>query len=311
MKSEWIEAILAVEQTRSFSRSAEMLYCSQSAVTRMVQSAEEELGMQIFSRQSKKARVELTADGNRIMPFIRAAEQANSSLADAARFMNSKTVTLCWSPHMFNSYSKVTLLERFYDENPNKVLRIKYLPTDECFRDLRSGASDVMISSAVYLEKDGPPELDFGDDVSVRILCTRSVKLAISEYHRPKGRDSFTVSDLRTMTFITHKDTMDISKTGEDKRSLYFYDACKANGFTPSLLLVGNPEDIKDIIALQGRGVYLSTAPETLRHTPGMCYVPITDIPFRVIYYMLSMKDNANKAVKNLENAVVPLFADE
>ena len=311
MKSEWIEAILAVEQTRSFSRSAELLYCSQSAVTRMVQSAEEELGMQIFSRQSKKAKVELTADGNRIMPFIRAVGQANSSLADAAKFMNSKTVTLCWSPHMFNSYSKVTLQEKFYDENPNIVLRIKYLPTDECFRDLRSGASDVMISSAVYLEKDGLPDLDFGEDVSVRILCTRSVKLAIGEYYKPKGRDTFTVGDLRTMTFITHKDTMDISKTGEDKRSLYFYDACKTNGFTPNLLLVGNPEDIKDIIALQGRGVYLSTAPETLRHTPGMCYVPIPDIPFRVVYYMLRMKENANKAVKNLENAVIPLFAEE
>ena len=70
MKSEWIEAILAVEQTRSFSRSAEVLYCSQSAVTRMVQSAEEELGMQIFSRQSKKAKVELTADGTGTSPYL-------------------------------------------------------------------------------------------------------------------------------------------------------------------------------------------------------------------------------------------------
>ena len=47
MKSEWIEAILAVEQTRSFSRSADMLYCSQSAVTRMVQSALQTIGVRL------------------------------------------------------------------------------------------------------------------------------------------------------------------------------------------------------------------------------------------------------------------------
>lgn len=311
MKSEWIDAILAVEKTRSFTRSAEILYCAQSAVTRMVQSAEEELGIQIFSRQSKKSSVELTADGNRIMPFIRACGQSNSALADAARFIQSKSVTLCWSAHMFNSYSKVTLLEKFYEENPNIVLKINYSSTYGCFKALKSGEADAMISSIVYRIRDGAPKLDFGDDIKITVLAERSVYLAIGEYYKPKNKDSFTIADLQSYTFITHRDSLDTLKIGEDERPIYFQEACKANGFTPKLLYVGNPEDIKDIIALQGRGVYLSTAPEKLRHTPGICYIPITDAGFKVEYYMLSMKDNQNKALEKLEKAAIPLFEED
>lgn len=308
MKSEWIETILAVEQTRSFSRSADMLYCSQSAVTRMVQSAEEELGLQIFSRQSKKASVELTADGNRIMPFIRAAGQANETLFDAAKFMRSKVVTLCWSPHMFNSYSKVTLLERFYDENPNIVLKIKYLPTAECLADLRTGASDVALSSQVFKTDDPVPELDFGDEYNVVDLGVRNICLAVGAQYAPKGKDTVCINDLRLYSLIMMRDSASGTYVSEDQRSQFIIKACKDHGFSPNLFCVDNPEDIKDIIALQGRGVYLSTAPENLRRTPGISYIPIIDAPFKVVYYLLSRRDNPNKAIEKLEKAVVPLF---
>ncbi len=310
MKSEWIEAILAVEQTRSFSRSAEILYCSQSAVTRMVQSAEEELGMQIFSRQSKKASVELTADGNRIMPFIRAAWQANESLSDAAKFMSSKAVTLCWSPHMFNSYSKVTLLERFYDQNPNIVLKIKYLPTADCLKDLRSGASDAMLSSQAFGNDEPVPDLDFGEEFRAVDLGVRRICLAVGSQYAPRGKTEVSINELRSYNLIMMRDSVSGTYGSEDQRAQYILKACIDKGFTPNLLQVDNPEDIKDIIALQGRGVYLSTAPENLRRTPGICYIPFTDAPFKVIYYMLSMKDNPNKAIEKLEKAVVPLFTD-
>ena len=211
----------------------------------------------------------------------------------------------------FNSYSKVTLLEKFYDENPNIVLRINYATTYGCFKAIRSGEADAMISSQVYRIKDGAPKLDFGDDIKITVLAERSVYLAMGEYYRPKNRDSFTMADLQSYTFITHIDSLDTLKIGEDERPIYFQEACKANGFTPKLLYVGNPEDIKDIIALQGRGVYLSTAPEKLRHTPGICYIPITDAGFKVQYYMLSMKDNQNKAIEKLEKAAVPLFKED
>lgn len=68
----------SVVETGSFTRAAEQLGYSQSAVSQTVQALEQELGVTLFSR--RKTGVALTADGKQYLPYIRAVCGAEEAL---------------------------------------------------------------------------------------------------------------------------------------------------------------------------------------------------------------------------------------
>ena len=54
MNTRQIEYFLAVADELSFTRAAEKLYASQTAVTQQIRALEEQMGVQLFSRTKKK-----------------------------------------------------------------------------------------------------------------------------------------------------------------------------------------------------------------------------------------------------------------
>lgn len=64
-----LRTFLTISQTHSFSRSAELLYISQSAVTARIKALEQELGQELFLRNNKSVR--LTTAGQRFSSYAK------------------------------------------------------------------------------------------------------------------------------------------------------------------------------------------------------------------------------------------------
>ena len=77
-----LRTLLTVLSAGSLNSAAERLSCTQSAVTQMMNSIENELGFAVFTRTNKG--VALTEEGDRILPYITAADAALSELAEEA-----------------------------------------------------------------------------------------------------------------------------------------------------------------------------------------------------------------------------------
>lgn len=111
-------AFLKTAEFESFSRAAEALQYSQPAVSRMVKGLEEELGLQLLQRNSK--RVSLTAEGMALLPCIRAVCEAGTQLSERVEELNGlRTGTLrigCFSS--VSTYYLPAVIQRFQKEYP-------------------------------------------------------------------------------------------------------------------------------------------------------------------------------------------------
>ncbi|WP_405492347.1 LysR family transcriptional regulator [Streptomyces sp. NBC_00096] len=76
-----LRAFLAVAEELHFTRAAARLYVAQQALSRDVRRLEQELGAALFARTTRA--VELTADGERLLPLARGVLRAHEELAAA------------------------------------------------------------------------------------------------------------------------------------------------------------------------------------------------------------------------------------
>ncbi|MFF9483261.1 LysR family transcriptional regulator [Streptomyces sp. NPDC014676] len=77
-----LRAFVTVAEELHFTRAATRLYVAQQALSRDVRRLERELGSELFVRTTRQ--VTLTADGERLLPYARAALQAQDDLLAAA-----------------------------------------------------------------------------------------------------------------------------------------------------------------------------------------------------------------------------------
>lgn len=97
-----LETLLATIRTGSFSKAARELNCTQSAVTQMMNSMENELGCQILERNHNG--VKLTDTGENLLPFIIEADAGLSRLMKyAKRLSEGKTI-----PIRIGSFSSIS-----------------------------------------------------------------------------------------------------------------------------------------------------------------------------------------------------------
>lgn len=110
-----LRTLLTVLSAGSLNSAAERLSCTQSAVTQMMNSIENELGFAVFTRTNKG--VALTEEGDRILPYITAADAALSELAEeAGRIAKGdgtklvvgtfSSISATWLPGVINAFRR-------------------------------------------------------------------------------------------------------------------------------------------------------------------------------------------------------------
>ncbi len=116
MKFSDIETFLSVVETKSFTKTAERLYLSQSTVSHQLKNLEEELGTTLFIRQKGQRNVELTPKG---AEFVKIAQRWMCLWKDTQDFQASPTQTSLsiGCPHNLLTFTLPKLIKELKSDN--------------------------------------------------------------------------------------------------------------------------------------------------------------------------------------------------
>lgn len=132
-----------IAEMRNFSRSAESLGYSQSAVTMQIKQLEEELGVPLFERFGK--RVKLTPAGERLHPYalqvLNTVQMAENSVRDSGEMNGKARIGTCES-YVISVLPEI--FKTFADHYPKAEISTYTAETEELFTMLRRNDVDIL-----------------------------------------------------------------------------------------------------------------------------------------------------------------------
>lgn len=166
MRLEWLEDILAIEDTGSFSGAAERRMLTQSAFSRRIRQIEDYVGVELFDRAHKPIRLKPTTQAQReqILVLTSALRQLVVDLRRGERITSNRVVIAC--QHSLTAMRVPALLQKLPIESDGIYVRLRSANFDECVGLLLSRQADVAI---VYRMPDEMVEgvADFMEEVSI------------------------------------------------------------------------------------------------------------------------------------------------
>ena len=154
MTIEMIKTFITLAETRSFSRTANILFVSQPTVSMRLQALEDELKCALFVRNNKQ--VELTAMGQQFLPYAMRLFQSMVACQEFVRGYESQMDRLtisapvtCWDFGPLKS----KILE-FCEKTPNMLLNLLRNDSTSTYRSLVENVADLGIVYTTPLNPD-------------------------------------------------------------------------------------------------------------------------------------------------------------
>ncbi len=262
--------VVALAETRNFTRAAERCSVVQSALSHRIASLERELGVRLFARSSR--RTELTSAGTAFLARAReclaAADRAVADAADAAGVVRGRLAV-----GMIVTTAAVDvpeLLQRYRARHPDVHVI------------LRAGGSDTLAAAIRNSELDiaflGLPEGERPSGVETVTLDHDEHVLVVSTSHRFAGVSQVTLRDIAQETFVDF-----IAGTPGRAQS---DQAFAAAGLVRDVAYEAGAALITRLIA---RGLGIALLPSAFirplaADDPELALVPVVDGPRRVEY---------------------------
>lgn len=166
MRLEWLEDILAIAQTGSFSGAAERRNLTQSAFSRRIQQIEEHIGVELFDRSRKPVQLRPTtqAQGAQIEQISAALRQLVVDLRRGDRVASNRIVIA--SQHSLTTSFAPRIIQAIQDREEDVFVRLRSANFDECFGLLLSRQADLAI---VYTtpDMDEPVSGDYLESIDI------------------------------------------------------------------------------------------------------------------------------------------------
>ncbi|MCX7286425.1 MAG: LysR substrate-binding domain-containing protein [Rhodobacterales bacterium] len=170
MRLEWLEDILAIESTGSFSGAAEQRHLTQSAFSRRIQQIEQHIGVTLFDRSQKpvQLRAITLAQSGQIELICSQMRQLVVDLRRGDRIAGNKIVIA--SQHSLTTSLMPSIVHGMQHKDGGVHVRLRSANLDECFGLLLSRQADVAI---VYHLEDAPdaPTEDFLETIEIGRDC--------------------------------------------------------------------------------------------------------------------------------------------
>ena len=138
------DAFLMLAKTLNFSRAAENLYTTQSTFSRQIHMMEQELGVKLFHRHSKK--VELSSAGAYLQTEFEALLNEIDIIVGNARKLDAKysgTVTVGFTD-LEELPGLAGTMQVLRKEYPDAFVKIKVAPFSQLIQDIQAGELDVV-----------------------------------------------------------------------------------------------------------------------------------------------------------------------
>jgi DNA-binding transcriptional LysR family regulator len=142
-----IEAFLAVARHEGFTRAAERMHLTQSAVSVLVRELESQLGARLFDRTTRA--VQLTDAGMELHPFAEKAVAELQTAIDNTRDLLAKKrgCLVVGAPPLIASHLLPPVVARFSRAYPGLTLVLRDLLADEILSRVRSGEVEIGIGT--------------------------------------------------------------------------------------------------------------------------------------------------------------------
>lgn len=283
MNSRQIECFVEVARQLNFSKAADKLYLPQPAVSRYISSLEEELGMQLFDRESKR-RIRLTKEGEAYYKLFAKFGKEFSGLTQALR-ENNALLRFGYSTgwNISNFFPKVISLAQ--SKEPSINIAVEARSNEELIKALHNDELDLAYMLEYY-----PMNC-----VGVETERIREHKLSILYSDALQGSSKIlTPEDFKDKVFyITDAPHVEVLK-------LEVAAALSQYGFEPIFKTTPNIDSTLANIE-NGLGVALLDELANNLHSPGMKHIDIEyTMPICVAWKRGNRKKTANVVIKAL-----------
>lgn len=145
MRLEWLEDILAIAETGSFSGAAERRRLTQSAFSRRVQHIEDYIGVDLFDRSHKPVQLRPTtlAQSGQIEHIAAALRQLVADLRRGDRIASNRIVIA--SQHALTTSLTPQIIQNMHKQDSDVHVRLRSANRDECLTLLLSRQADIAI----------------------------------------------------------------------------------------------------------------------------------------------------------------------
>ena len=226
-----------VARHESFTRAAELLHITQSALSKSIAKLEGEVGVKLFER-----------DGNRIhlnqfgKAMLRAGDQALVSLESGLNQVREMagleggTIRVGVGPEVFIKH----LVKEFLLRHPNVSMTCLLQSPEQMAASLEEGTMDFVVTT-------DPVD---GSGINWQPIYTDQLTVLMSERHPLSERESIFLEELAGDRFV-------ISNMGTGMRS-NAYELCRKAGFEPKVLYEGYDTEITGDLVAQGAAVMIT-----------------------------------------------------
>nr|WP_202436717.1 LysR family transcriptional regulator [Streptomyces sp. SID5910] len=263
--------VVAVAETRNFTRAAERCFVVQSSLSHRIAGLERELGVRLFARSSR--RVELTPAGT---AFVAGAREclaaADRAAADAAAATGVVRGRLAVGVIVTTAAVDVPeLLQRYRAQHPDVQVAFRSGRSDELAAAVRNGELDI-----AFL---GMPESQSPAGVECVVLARDEHVLVVPAGHRLAGASRVTLREIADETFVDF-----VSGTPARAQS---DQAFAAAGLARDVAYEAGVVEL--ITRLIARGLGVALLPSAFirpraADDPQLALVPVVDGPHRIEY---------------------------
>ncbi|UNZ21575.1 LysR family transcriptional regulator [Streptomyces sp. 891-h] len=271
MDLQQLRYVVAVAETRNFTRAAERCRVVQSSLSHRIAGLERELGVKLFERSSR--RTELTGAGEAFLVGAReclaAADRAVADAAAAAGVVRGRLAV-----GMIRTTAAIDvpeLLQRYRARYPDVRVGLRAGSSDELAAAIRNGELDI-----AFL---GLPENERPTGVEALVLDRDAHVLVVAAGHRLAGASRVTLHDVAEETFVDFRD----GSPGRAQSDQAF----AAAGLVRDVAYEAGVAELITQLVARGLGVALlpSAFVQPLAAAdPQLALVPVADGPRRVEY---------------------------
>ncbi|CAM3015507.1 LysR family transcriptional regulator [Saccharomonospora xinjiangensis] len=292
MELQQLRYVVAVAETKSFTRAAERCLVVQSALSHQIARLERELGGRLFDRTSR--RVRLTAAGEAFLPAARqclaAAERAVTDAAAALGEVRGR-LALGVIPTVA-AVDVPAALTRFHTRYPHVRIHLRQGRSPDLVEQVKHGDLDIaFLGLPATVEPRGVRAWELTRDRHVAVVAPD---------HPLAGESEVALRSLAAEVFVDFP----ADSAGRAQSDLAF----EAAGIDREVALEVGAVDIMVRLVQQGLGVAMLPSRFVPRLT-GVATIPVSDAPQRVEYVIWSRSDPRPAATAFLDLLDIPVDA--
>lgn len=282
-----IRCFLEVAKHLNFTNAAKVLYISQSNISRQISSLEEEIGIPLFTRNTKGVR--LTEQGQMLAGLLSdMSEEWEKTLAQARNSIKKYhgSLTIGCTPHARSNSYISRLLADFREQRPE----IQIIKERNTQKKLIEGLVNDYYDAILIADHD----VRWLNGVSTLTLFYTRVGIVIHRNHPLYRKKEVTLADFADSSFLRYK------PTEIPLESDYLYLLCQHYGFEPCI--TAQFEDFEEFLfAIEsGAGVSLIYEETEVLTNLNLRFIPIEDeLPPKYLPMQLTRKQkNHNKLLE-------------